>query len=213
VTHLPISNAITADATPGNHSETRRKPAAVRSFSRFLFPGVRFDALLYLTNRIVSRVPSHTLRLAWYRHVIGLKIAKGSHIFMDFWIDARGNFRMGHNSVINQKCRLDNRGDITIGDNVSISAEVCILTADHDLQSPTAEGRLRSVHIHDHVFIGTRAMVLPGVTLHEGSAVAAGAVVTKNVEPFTIVAGVPARPIGQRPRNLSYTGSYCRLFS
>jgi acetyltransferase-like isoleucine patch superfamily enzyme len=63
------------------------------------------------------------------------------------------------------------------------------------------------------VFVGTRATILPGVTLHEGSAVAAGAVVTRSVEPFTIVAGVPARPIGKRPQQLDYETSYCRLFS
>jgi maltose O-acetyltransferase len=47
-------------------------------------------------------------------------------------------------------------------------------------------------------------MILPGVTIGEGAAVAAGAVVTKDVEAYTIVAGVPAKPIGSRPRNLTY---------
>jgi acetyltransferase-like isoleucine patch superfamily enzyme len=119
---------------------------------------------------------------------------------------------MGKNSVINQKCRLDNRGFITIGDNVSISAEVCILTADHDPQSRDFSGTIRPVTIEDYVFIGTRAMILPGVTLAKGSFIAAGAVVTKNVEPFTIVAGVPAKPIGKRRTDLDYSAHYERLF-
>jgi acetyltransferase-like isoleucine patch superfamily enzyme len=54
------------------------------------------------------------------------------------------------------------------------------------------------------VFIGARAIILPGVTIGEGAAVAAGAVVTADVEPYAIVAGVPARVIGSRPRNLTY---------
>jgi acetyltransferase-like isoleucine patch superfamily enzyme len=173
---------------------------------------LRFDLLLYVTNRVVARVPSHTFRLSWYRRVMGFEIDKGSRIFMDAWIDGRRGFRMGRNSVINQKCRLDNRGGITIGDSVSISAEVCILTADHDLQSPDFAGREKPVEIGGHVFIGTRATILPGVRIGRGAAVATGAVVTKDIEPFTIVAGVPAKPIGRRPENLDYDAAYPRLF-
>lgn len=121
-------------------------------------------------------------------------------------------FKMGKNSVINYKCRLDNRSGITIGNSVSISSEVCILTADHDLQSFDFKGRNRPVIIEDYVFIGTRAIILPGVTLGKGSAVAAGAIVTKTVPPFTIVAGVPAKPIGSRPTDLHYQIKYRRLF-
>ncbi|WP_422393849.1 acyltransferase [Phormidium tenue] len=120
---------------------------------------------------------------------------------------------MGENSVINQKCRIDNRGRVEIGKNVSISAEVCIITADHDLQSANFAGRIRSVLIDDYVFVGARALILPGVRLGKGSAVAAGAVVTKNVLPYTIVAGVPAKPISMREKSLNYTINYRRLFS
>jgi maltose O-acetyltransferase len=171
-----------------------------------------FDGILYLTNRVVSRIPSHVIRLFFYRSCLGLEIGTNSNIFMDVWFDSKKNLNMGKNSVINQKCRLDNRGRITIGENVSISSEVCILTADHDLQSCDFTGRICPVTIEDYVFIGTRAMILPGVTLSKGCAVAAGAVVTKSVPPFTIVAGVPAKPIGIRPTNLQYRLSYRRLF-
>jgi maltose O-acetyltransferase len=170
------------------------------------------DGFLYLTNRVVARIPLHVIRLSFYRYCLCLEIGTDSYIFMDAWFDSNKNFKMGSNSVINQKCRLDNRGGIIIGENVSISAEVCILTADHDLQTCDLAGRHRPVHIEDYVFIGTRAMILPGVTLGKGCAVAAGAVVTKNVPPFTIVAGVPAKPIGTRPTELQYRLNYCRLF-
>ncbi len=80
------------------------------------------------------------------------------------------------------------------------------------MQSQNFSGRVRPVVIEDYVFIGTRAMILPGVTLGKGSAVGAGAVVTKSVPPFTVVAGVPAKPISDRRTDLDYNCIYLRLF-
>ena len=171
------------------------------------------EVLRYCTNCIVNRIPSHRFRLFYYRKILKFEIGKSSFIFMDTCFDARKNFVMGNNSVINQKCRIDNRVKVEIGNNVSISAEVCILTTDHDLQSPSFAGRNKPVFVGDYVFIGTRALILAGVSLGEGSAVAAGAVVTKDVPPYSIVAGVPARFIKHRNPNLSYEINYGRLFS
>lgn len=170
------------------------------------------ELLLYLTNHLVAHIPSHSFRLFFYRHFMRLQIGRDSYIFMGAWFDTRGQFLMGDHSVINENCRLDNRGELTIGNNVSISAQVCILTADHDPQSPTFAGRRKPVVIEDYAFIGTRALILPGVTIGKGAVVAAGAVVTKSVEPYTIVAGVPAKKIGERNAQLQYTISYGRLF-
>ncbi len=113
--------------------------------------------------------------------------------------------------VINQGCRLDTRGGIHIGSNVSISEGVFILTADHDPKASDFRGRMRPVVIEDFVFIGTRAMILPGVTLHRGAIIAAGAVVSRDVPAMEIVGGVPARSIGVRNSELSYTAEYARL--
>lgn len=174
---------------------------------------LRHDGLLYIANRIVARIPSHAIRLWFYRRVMKYTIGTGSHIFMDAWLDCKEGLSLGVNSVINRNCRLDSRGTITIADNVSISSDVMILTADHDPNSPTFAGRVNAVKIENHAFIGTRAIILPGVTLGQGAIVAAGAVVSKSVEPFAIVAGVPARKIGERNRELDYEAHYCRLFS
>lgn len=164
----------------------------------------RFDFLLATCNLVIASVPSSRLRHAFYRYVMQIDLARTAHVFSGLWLDCRGHLKIGENSVINQRCRLDNRGGITIGANVSISPEVHILTADHDVHSVRLIGRTHPIHIEDHVFIGSRAMILPGVTLGSGCAVAAGSVVTKNVEPQTIVAGVPAKPIGQRPSEVDY---------
>lgn len=170
-----------------------------------------FEILLYASNYCVAFIPSHVMRIFFYRNAMKLKLGKDSYIFMGAHFDTRSNFVMDRNSVINQSCRLDNRGGIVIGKNVSISAEVCILTADHDPQSPTFQGRSKPVTIQDYVFVGTRAMLLPGVTLHRGCVVCAGAVVTTDVAENTIVAGVPARVIGNREIDFSYTINYGRL--
>jgi maltose O-acetyltransferase len=173
---------------------------------------VWLDGRLYLANRVIAGFPSHIVRLWFYRHVMKAEIGRGSSIFMDAWLDTPGGLKIGEGSTINQRCRLDTRGGLTIGNRVSISAEVCILTAAHDIRSRGFEGTVAGVHIGDHVFIGTRAMILPGVTLGQGAVVAAGAVVTGNVEPYTIVAGVPARKLGVRRSDLDYTAHYRRLF-
>jgi maltose O-acetyltransferase len=170
------------------------------------------EGRLYLANYVVAWIPSHSIRLFFYRHVMKARIGAGSSIFMGAWMDTPRGFTLGRGSTINQKCRLDSRGGITIGNNVSISAEVCILTADHDVQSADLAARLSAVSIDDYVFVGTRAMILPGVVLGKGSVVAAGAVVTKSVPPYAIVAGVPARPIGTRNQELDYSVVYRRLF-
>ncbi|MDX2271392.1 MAG: acyltransferase [Cyanobacteriota bacterium] len=167
---------------------------------------------LYLSNYLISKIPFFLIRKVWYRHLLGIKIGRDSSIFMGAYFYTKGNFEMQNNSVINQNCRLDNRGGIFIGKNVSISAEVTILTADHDMRSPTFSGRVKGVRIEDYVFIGTRALILPGVTLEVGSAVGAGSVVVKSIPPYEIHAGVPARKIGMRPENLSYTLKHIRIF-
>src|SRR5439155_22180362 len=87
--------------------------------------------------------------------------------------------------------------------NVNISPGVWIFTDSHDLHDPLFPEVLAPVTIADYVWVGSRAMIQPGVTVGEGAVVAAGSVVTRNVDPYTVVAGVPARPIGtrtERPR-------------
>lgn len=92
-------------------------------------------------------------------------------------------------------------GGVTIGDRVLVAAHAVITSRQHPPGLPrfgvTADA---PVTIEDDVWIGASAVVLPGVTLGRGSIVGAGAVVTSNVEPFTIVGGVPAKPIGRVPQ-------------
>ncbi len=165
-------------------------------------------SLNYLTNHLVNRVPSFGFRRGWYKHLVGVALGDhaGVHLGCYIWFYGPGQVRrdrvsIGANSRINRDCCLDVRGGLTIGDNVSISPEVAILTAAHRADDRDFRVELRPVTIEDHVWVGTRAMILAGVTLGRGCVVAAGAVVTRDVAPLTIVAGVPARPVGVRPED------------
>jgi maltose O-acetyltransferase len=112
---------------------------------------------------------------------------------------------LGDRNVLNFGCLLDGRVyPIHIGNDVSIGPEATILTLGHDPQSPDFADKGGEVVIGNHAWIAYRAIILPGVRIGEGAVVAAGAVVTRDVEPFAIVAGSPARKVGERNRNLSY---------
>lgn len=139
-------------------------------------------------------------------------IGQDCSVLMNCSFDCAENFTLGKNSVINSRCRIDNRGQVIIGENVSISQEVIILTADHDIDSADFRGQNKTVRIEDYVWIGTRVTILPGVTVGRGALIGAGSVVTRDVAPFTIVAGVPAKVIRKRREDLNYKTSYRRLF-
>ncbi len=126
--------------------------------------------------------------------------------------DISSGLSLKNNVVISPRCRLDSRGTLTIGENVGIAEEVIILTADHDVGSSNFEGQNKAVIIEDYAWVGTRAMVLPGVTLGYATVVAAGSVVTKSIPPYEIWGGIPAKKIGVREKNLNYVMNYRRLF-
>ena len=106
---------------------------------------------------------------------------------------------LGERNVVNFGCLFDGRKfSIRTGSNVSIGPEATILTLGHDPRSATFEDRGGDVVIGDRVWIGYRAVVLPGITIGEGAVIGAGAVVTKDVDPYVIVAGNPARKVGER---------------
>ncbi len=174
-------------------------------------PLLAANALNFLTNRIVSHIPSYGLRRAWYGRVMGVKMGEGAAVQLGCYLwsygprnNRRNRTSIGARTIVNRGCCLDARSGLQIGDDVSISPEVVILTTQHDIASRKFALQGRSVTIEDHVWIGMRAMVLPGVTIGRGAVVAAGAVVTKDVAPLDIVAGVPARPIGRRPIEPAY---------
>jgi maltose O-acetyltransferase len=143
--------------------------------------------------------------------MLGWDIGEGTTILMGQYIQMTGirtsgrRVSIGNGTVINQKCLIYTSSGLIIGNHVSISAEVALITGTHDINDPHFTSDYRPIVIDDYVWIGTRAMILQGVTIGQGAVVMAGAVVTHDVAPFAVVGGVPAKPIAERRlRDLSY---------
>jgi maltose O-acetyltransferase len=162
----------------------------------------------WLYNDGFSHLPSRRLRRTYLRFWLG-SLGAGSGIQMHCRFLHGPGVHLGQRCVINHGCLLDGRRHpIRIGRDVSIGPEAAILTLGHDPRSPHFADRGGPVAIGDNVWIGFRAIVLPGLTIGDGAVVGSGAVVSKDVAPFTIVAGNPARPIGERPQPMAYNLSY-----
>ena len=157
----------------------------------------------YLVNDILPHVPFWNIRRGVLKRR-GLKIGEGSFIMKKVYFQYVSNLIIGNYSHINRGCFIDARGGISIGNSVSISHHVSLVTGGHDHQSPIFAGKFKPIHIDDYVWIGVGAIVLQGVHIGKGAVICAGAVVTKDVGDYEIVAGVPARNVGERTHNLEY---------
>ncbi|HNQ87837.1 MAG TPA: acyltransferase [Verrucomicrobiota bacterium] len=166
----------------------------------------------YGLNRWVMRFPSHTVRRGIARLYLG-GLGPGCSFLLDCEIRAGRNVTIGRNCVFNRGVLLDGRGGrLTIGDCVDVAQESNIWTLEHDVHDDHHRDRGAPVTIEDHVWIASRATILPGVRIGRGAVVAAGAVVTSDVPPMAIVGGVPARTIGERRSALQYTPRHRPLF-
>lgn len=161
---------------------------------------------------LVGYVPCHAFRMWWYRHFCRVRMGRKSSIHRQCRMYHPYRIRIGDHSAINYGVLLDGRRGLYIGDNVSISEGTVILTLGHDVDDPTFALKGGEVVIEDYVFVGSGARILPGVKVGEGAVVAAGAVVTRDVMPYTVVGGVPAHYIRDRARDLTYQVHYRKRF-
>lgn len=154
----------------------------------------------------ISTFPSMHLRRLYYK-AIGVSMGKRVTLYFKTEIRAPYKLKIGDYSIIGDNTILDARRNLTIGQNVNISANVSIYTLQHDYRNEDfscENSKKKSVEIDNRVWIGCNVIILPGVHIGEGAVCCANCVVTKDVEPFSVVAGIPAKKIGERPRNLSY---------
>ncbi len=193
------------------------------------------DFWVYLAT-LTGFIPSHTIRLFLYRNIFRIHIGRDSSIHWLARFNQPSGISIGNNTIIGNDAFLDGRyyrtwkgnenklqayirdffnpryRPLTIGNNVSIAGEVRIYTMEHDIDNPQFKEVGGPVTIEDYVVVGTRVTILPGVHIRKGAVVGSGAVVTKDVSPYTVVGGVPAKHIRNRSRNLRYTLKFARLF-
>jgi len=153
-----------------------------------------------LPLHVGSRLRVRILRLA------GFRIGPGTVMWGAPTLTGGGDLcrrlRIGRECWFNAGCFLNAGADILIGDRVAVGHQVLILTETHGLgDGARRAGPLRAapVRIGDGAWLGARCTILPGVTVGEGAIVAAGAVVTRDVPPHTLVGGVPARVLRELP--------------
>lgn len=189
---------------------------------------VLIDFWVFLCT-LTGLIPSHTIRLFLYRYLFRIKIGRDSSVHWLARFNNPSGVAISHNTVIGNDAFLDGRHKrnggsyvrdffspsqrpLVIGNNVSIAGEVRIYTMQHDIDSPDFSESEGEVTIDDYVVIGTRVTILPGVHIGKGAVVASGAVVTRDVEPYSLVGGVPAKHIRYRSKDLRYKLKFRRLF-
>ena len=157
-----------------------KKPVVGGSEAHLFMHGASQEALKITAEINGSYHEPEELR-ALFSRLIGQPVDESFALFPPFHTDCGKNIHIGKHVFINMGCKFQDQGGIFIGDGALIGHNVVLATLNH------------AIHIGKHVWMGSNATVLPGVTIGDGAIVAAGAVVTKDVPKNTIVSGVPAR--------------------
>lgn len=160
----------------------------------------------YLIHTI-KYFPSHVVRNWVYKYIFLVDCHPNSTIYFGCEIRAGYSLHIGRGSIIGDNCILDARQGIYIGENANLSSEVHLWTESHDMNDPYFRGspsKRGAIYVGSRAWLGANVTVLDNVKIGEGAVVCAGAVVTKDVEPFAVVAGIPAKKIGERSHDLKY---------
>lgn len=196
------------DSVNGSQNAKNDNVEEKTTLNKYLRGGINklFSSLLRLNLALTAKIPSHHIRMLLYRCAFAMSIAKKAVIYYGAEIRSPWMISIGEGTVIGDKAILDGRSRIRIGKNVNFSTGVWLWTLQHDVNDPlfTTVGQGAPIVIGDRAWLSCRTVILPGVSIGEGSVVAAGAVVTQNTEPFSINGGVPSRKIGNRSHDLKY---------
>ena len=128
--------------------------------------------------------------------LVGYRVDDGFRLFPPVYTDFGKNIKVGKDVFVNSGCCFQDQGGVTLGDGCLVGHNVVFATLDHD-KRPGRRGDMTAapIVVGKDVWIGAHATILKGVTIGDGAIVAAGAVVTRDVPPNTIAAGVPARVV------------------
>lgn len=162
-----------------------------------------YYAIVLFGNTVINKLPSRHLR-KWFYQAMGAEIGKNTFPCRRVEILLPKGLKLSDDVAVGWFAELDARGGITIGHDTNISSHVKLITGSHDVDDPEFAADFRPISIGHHCWIGTGAIILQGVTIGDGAVVAAGAVVTKDIPPYEIWGGVPAKCIKKRCRDLPY---------
>lgn len=153
----------------------------------------------WFLGSIVNRIPFTDRRMRLYAKFSGIQFESLEDTLITRGVEILDppKLQIGKGTVVNRKVLLDARGGLEIGRDVGIAERSVILTSAHGFEGGVTDHVWRT-RIESKVFINLGAMIMAGVIVGEGAVIAAGSVVTKDVEPWTIVAGTPAKKIGER---------------
>lgn len=162
-------------------------------------------------NNFISYFPSHTVRKFTLR-AMGAKIDKHAAVYGGNEYRHPKGLSIGEGSAVGHRAILDARRGLTIGKHVCFGTEVMIWSLHHDYNHINFDVVGGPVVIGDYVWLGSRCIILPGISIGEGAVIAAGSVVTKNVEAYTVVGGIPAKKLADREKKeYDYSPGYHRL--
>jgi acetyltransferase-like isoleucine patch superfamily enzyme len=176
----------------------RNLVSAVVKFARS-----KYSAVEMIVLRLAAFTPVHRLRIAALR-AFGAKVDSDAVVYHGFQVRNARNLTIGARTSVGDGAILDARGGLTLGTDVNLSTQVMIWTAQHDWKSADFNYVQAPVSVGDRAWIGPRVVILPGAIIGEGAVIAAGSIVRGAIAPFTLVGGVPAKFIAERPNDLRY---------
>ena len=161
-----------------------------------IFMTEKLNEALRITHKINNEFHTPDEIQELFAKLTNTELNETLNVIPPFNTDFGKNIHIGQRVFINSGCKMQDQGGIYIGDDVLIGHNACLLTLNHEMEPENREDmHPKPIHIEGKVWLGSNVTVLPGVTIGEGAIVAAGAVVTKDVESNTIVGGVPAKII------------------
>lgn len=155
-----------------------------------------FQEAIRLTMQINGSYHTPEELIGLISELTGKKVDDSFRMFPPFYTDFGKNIVFGKDVFVNSGCHFQDQGGITVGDGTLIGHNVVLATVNHDLYPKNnRKNHYASIRIGKHVWIGSNATILAGVTVGDWAVIAAGAVVTKDVPAYAVVGGVPAKII------------------
>nr|WP_300324886.1 acyltransferase [uncultured Anaerostipes sp.] len=184
---------------------TKNKQSKIKNFIWWLIFNYFYGIMRY-SQICVSRFPSFAIRNLLYRLVFNMNITKKTVIYGDCEIRSPWNFN-ADNVVVANHCIIDARNGVFVANNVVFGGGVHIWTEEHEINDPyfsVTETHKAPVVIDEHAWICSDTTILPGVHVGKGAVLASRACATKDLEPFGVYGGIPAKKIEERNIDLRY---------